>query len=126
MAKVAISHEQVVVTDPSLLTFISGTINRDAFTNGVVITNHNLCWSTFVFQILRFLPQASAGINAVMRTNSQQTIEHHMGTNPSVRANPHIRANHGSRTDHNAMGEICSGINHRHRMNLGRAIIRDH
>jgi hypothetical protein len=61
-----------------------------------------------------------------MRTNSQQTIEHHMGTNPGVRANPHIRANHGSRTDHNAMGEICSGINHRHRMNLGRAIIRDH
>jgi hypothetical protein len=104
MPKVAVSHEQIVVTDPSLLSFISGTINRDAFTNGVVITNHNLRPSAFVFQILRFLPQTSAWVNAIVRTNSQQTIKHHVRTNPGVSSNAHLRADHSSRTDHNAMG----------------------
>jgi hypothetical protein len=91
-----------------------------------VIANDNLRRSAFIFQILRFLPQTSSGVNAIVRTNSQQTIEHNMGTNPRVSPNAHLRTDHGSRTDDNPIGELCSGINNRHRMDLSGAIICDH
>jgi hypothetical protein len=56
MTKMAVRHQQVVIAYPGLLSLVGGAINSDAFTNGVVVTNHNLRWRSFVFQILRFLP----------------------------------------------------------------------
>ena len=100
MPKVAISHEQIVIPNSSLLPFIGSTVNRDAFTNGVVITNDNLRRSAFVFQILRFLPQTGTRVNAIVSANAQKAIEHHVGANPGIRSDAHLRTDHSSRTDH--------------------------
>jgi hypothetical protein len=118
VTKVAIGHQQVVITDLGLFTFLRGPVDGDVFPNCVGIANYHLCGCAAILEVLWLKTKAGAGENPVIGAKGQTAIEHHMGTNPGIRTNLHVRSNHCSRPNNDTGSELSTRIHHSRRMNL--------
>ena len=84
MPQMAVGHQKVVVANTGLLPLVSRPIDRDAFTDGVVMSDHHLCRSSLVLEILRLQPEASTGEDLVVVTDHKSTIKHRVRPDPGI------------------------------------------
>ena len=126
VSQMAVGHEQVVVTDPGLLTLIGGPVDGHTFADGVVISDHHLRRGALVLEILWLETEAGTGENLVVLADDQSTIQHRMGADPGLGTNADVRPHNGAGTDHDTCSKLGTRIDRRKRVDLGRTVLCSH
>src|SRR5471032_2613903 len=118
VTNVRVSHDQVVVAKGGLRTILHGaTMNRDAFTDDVVITNDQACLFTFVLQVRRVFADRRKLVNTVVLADSGGTFEDHMRPNDRALANFHTRTDNRPRADLDTVGQNSRRVDDGSRVN---------
>ena len=118
VAEMAVGHQQIAITDAGDFTLVGAAVDRDALSDGVLITNHHLSRCSAVLEVLGLLTDAGPSKNLVVTAQAHAAIEHHMGANRGAGADAHLGADHGIGTNADAAVNLRRRINHRGGMNL--------
>ncbi|MCY1173607.1 hypothetical protein D9M73_137730 [compost metagenome] len=97
---VGVGHDQVVIAQGGFRTVLNGpTVNRHAFTDDVVVTDHQAGFLAFVFQIGRVLTYRRKLVDTVVLTDSGWPLENHMRPDHGPLADFHTCADDRPRAD---------------------------
>src|SRR5690625_454877 len=90
-----VGHQQVMATDGGFAAVLYGSpMNGDAFTDGVVIADHQTGVLALVFQIGAVFTQRCELKDAIVLANTRGPFDHHVGGDGGDRKSTRLKYSH--------------------------------
>ncbi|MNC05431.1 hypothetical protein D3C75_529030 [compost metagenome] len=129
VADVGIGHDQVVIAQGRFRTILDGaTVDRHAFTDDVVITNHQAGFLALVLQVRRVLTHRGKLVDAIVLADSGRALEDHVRPDDCPLADFHTCADDRPRADLDAVSQNgcriddCTRVNQTHSLRSAQMI----
>ena len=95
VTEMAIGHQQIATPQPGFLLIGGGPVDRDALSDGVVISQNHRGGIAGVLEILGLKANAGSRENMVAGPHAHPAIEHHMGADLASGTNFHLGPDDG-------------------------------
>ncbi|MNI13492.1 hypothetical protein D3C73_667220 [compost metagenome] len=129
VADVGIGHDQVVIAQGRFRTILDGaTVDRHAFTDDVVITNHQAGFLALVLQVRRVLTHRGKLVDAIVLADSGRALEDHVRPDDCPLADFHTCADDRPRADLDTVSQDgrriddCARVNQTHSLRSAQMI----
>ena len=109
---VSVGHQEVSVADSSDSVFFIGTaINCDTFTEQIVITDFNSCWSSCVAEVLRFGTDDCAWKEAIAFADRGVSRNRDVVVEDAAVADRDMGADDAKGAHHDLIAQLCLWVN---------------
>ncbi|MNT17484.1 hypothetical protein D3C72_1526340 [compost metagenome] len=129
MPDVGISHDQVVIAQRGFRTVLHGaTVNGHAFTDDIVVTDHQASFFAFVLQIGRVFAYRGKLVDAIVLADAGRAFEDYMRPDHGTLADFHTCADDRPRADLDAISQNgrriddCARVNQTHSLRSAQMI----